>query len=287
MMIRAAAFRELGGFDQDFYMYCEDVDLCRRLRDAGYRVAFFPPAGLTHHEYGSSAGVQERRIYQHARSRGLYTRKHHGAGCRARRCRRSPPGMFAGRIAASEADAPRPRGAGAFCRPRARVAAPRRATGDRGHRGGAKRGAGMSGRVVVTGGLGFIGSELVRALSADGVPVLNIDLDTYAGDSRRLAAVPADAVETVTVDVGDPALTGVIAAERPPVVFHLAAETHVTRSEGAAEVFFHANVDGTRRVLEAARGRGGAAGGAHVHRRGLRAVSRRAVSRGPEAPGRG
>ena len=110
----------------------------------------------------------------------------------------------------------------------------------------------MSGRVVVTGGLGFIGSELVRTLWEDGVRVLNIDLDTYAGDARRLGAVPADAVETVVMDVGDPALTGVIAAERPPLVFHLAAETHVTRSEGAAEVFFHANVEGTRRVLQAA-----------------------------------
>ncbi len=114
----------------------------------------------------------------------------------------------------------------------------------------------MSGRVIVTGGLGFIGSELVRALWADGVPVLNIDLDTYAGDVRRLQAIPADAVETVIMDVTDPALTGVMAAERPPLVFHLAAETHVTRSEGAAEVFFHANVDGTRRVLEAARAAG-------------------------------
>ena len=101
MMIRASAFRELGGFDQDFYMYCEDVDLCRRLRDSGYQIAFFPPAGVTHHEYGSSSGVQERRIYQHARSRGLYTRKHHGAGAE-RAVQTITAGMFVGRIAASK-----------------------------------------------------------------------------------------------------------------------------------------------------------------------------------------
>ena len=101
MMLRANAFRAVGGFDEDFYMYCEDVDLCRRLRDAGYGIAFFPPAGLTHHEYASSSGVQERRIYQHARSRGLYTRKHHGrVGERA--VQTLTAGMFAGRIAASK-----------------------------------------------------------------------------------------------------------------------------------------------------------------------------------------
>ncbi len=51
----------------------------------------------------------------------------------------------------------------------------------------------MSGRVLVTGGLGFIGSAFVRALAADGVAVLNVDADTYAGDDRRLAGVAAGA----------------------------------------------------------------------------------------------
>jgi len=108
----------------------------------------------------------------------------------------------------------------------------------------------MSGRVLVTGGLGFIGSAYVRALADDGIAVLNVDLDTYAGDERRLAGVGR--VETVRMDVAGPGFSDLVARERPPLVVHFAAETHVTRSEGAAGAFFHANVEGTRGVLDAA-----------------------------------
>ena len=110
----------------------------------------------------------------------------------------------------------------------------------------------MSGRVLVTGGLGFIGSAFVRALAADGVAVLNVDADTYAGDERRLAAVAPGLVETVRMDVAAPELAELVRRERPTRIVHFAAETHVTRSEGAAEAFFHANVEGTRGVLDAA-----------------------------------
>ena len=110
----------------------------------------------------------------------------------------------------------------------------------------------MSGRVLVTGGLGFIGSAFVRALAADGAEVLNVDLDTYAGDERRLAGVETGLVETVRMDVTAPELHDLVRRERPPLIVHFAAETHVTRSEGAAEAFFRTNVEGTRRVLDAA-----------------------------------
>ena len=110
----------------------------------------------------------------------------------------------------------------------------------------------MSGRVLVTGGLGFIGSAFVRALTADGERVVNADLDTYAGDERRIAGAPADLVETVRMDVASSELGELVRAERPSLVVHFAAESHVTRSEDAPEVFFHANVAGTRAVLDAA-----------------------------------
>jgi GT2 family glycosyltransferase len=80
MMVRRDALEGVGGLDEGFYMYLEDVDLCRRLRDRGWEIAFFPPAGLVHLENSSTAAVPMRRVYQHARSRGIYARKHHGPG---------------------------------------------------------------------------------------------------------------------------------------------------------------------------------------------------------------
>jgi dTDP-glucose 4,6-dehydratase len=109
----------------------------------------------------------------------------------------------------------------------------------------------VSGPVLVTGGLGFIGSAFVRALAADGEAVLNADLDTYAGDERRIAGA-GELVETVRLDVASPELEELVRAEQPSLVVHFAAESHVTRSEDAPEVFFHANVAGTRAVLDAA-----------------------------------
>lgn len=108
----------------------------------------------------------------------------------------------------------------------------------------------MQDRIVVTGGLGFIGSEFVRRAVAHGADVVNVDADTYAGDRRRLAAVAG--VETVTLDVADLSVAGVISSARPGVVVHFAAETHVTRSERDHESFYRTNVDGTRMVLDAA-----------------------------------
>jgi GT2 family glycosyltransferase len=100
MLVRAEAFREAGGFDEGFYMYLEDVDLCKRLRSAGWDVAFLPYAWLTHLENASSASAPERRIYQHARSRQRYSLKHHGATAAAA-VQALTAGMFAGRIGAS------------------------------------------------------------------------------------------------------------------------------------------------------------------------------------------
>jgi len=110
----------------------------------------------------------------------------------------------------------------------------------------------MHERILVTGGLGFIGSALIRRMTAQGRDVLNVDLDTYAGDGRRVAEAGPGTVRTIRLDVAVPEFTQLVRSERPELIVHCAAESHVTRSEEQEDLFLHANVVGTRRVMEAA-----------------------------------
>ena len=54
MMIRREAFRAVGGFDERYFLYWEDADLCRRLLSRGWRTAYVPQAVVTHHGGRSS-----------------------------------------------------------------------------------------------------------------------------------------------------------------------------------------------------------------------------------------
>ncbi len=79
ILARRMALEAVGGFDEELFIYSEDPDLCLRLSEAGYAIAYFPHASLVHHENATTSGVPERRIYQMERSRAIYSRKHHGA----------------------------------------------------------------------------------------------------------------------------------------------------------------------------------------------------------------
>jgi N-acetylglucosaminyl-diphospho-decaprenol L-rhamnosyltransferase len=78
MLVRRDAFEAVGGFDEGFFLYCEDTDLCRRLWDAGHRVRF-EPAAEVRHVGGASSGVGETQPIA-ARSQVIYARKHLGRG---------------------------------------------------------------------------------------------------------------------------------------------------------------------------------------------------------------
>jgi N-acetylglucosaminyl-diphospho-decaprenol L-rhamnosyltransferase len=74
MLVRRTALEALGGLDEDFFLYCEDIDLCARLRGAGWDIRYEPAASV-HHEGGAS-GPRERLLAVYARNRVLYARKH-------------------------------------------------------------------------------------------------------------------------------------------------------------------------------------------------------------------
>ena len=68
MMLRRAAFEEVGGFDEGYFMYSEEVDLCWRLREKGWRVAYEPAACVVHAVGVSTAHHPYRMIVAHHRS---------------------------------------------------------------------------------------------------------------------------------------------------------------------------------------------------------------------------
>lgn len=77
-LMRGRALDEIGMFDEEFELYSEEADWCRRARDAGWRVVLFPGATMTHAE-GSSSGIERGSPkYLLLESEMLYYRKHHG-----------------------------------------------------------------------------------------------------------------------------------------------------------------------------------------------------------------
>jgi N-acetylglucosaminyl-diphospho-decaprenol L-rhamnosyltransferase len=77
LLVRREAAKQVGYLDPDFFVYSDEVDFARRLRDAGWRSLWVPAAVAIHHEQLSTSGVPERRIVEMARNRDLYMRKHH------------------------------------------------------------------------------------------------------------------------------------------------------------------------------------------------------------------
>jgi GT2 family glycosyltransferase len=78
MLVRREAAVEVGFYDPDFFVYSEEVDFQKRLRDAGWRVLHVPAARAIHHEQlATDRAGSSRRIVQFHRGRDMYMRKHH------------------------------------------------------------------------------------------------------------------------------------------------------------------------------------------------------------------
>jgi len=76
MLVRRKIFQDLNGFDERYFMYVEDADLCRRARDVDYKVVYFPEFEVTHEAHAS--GSREFAIANIYKGLRHYSRKFHG-----------------------------------------------------------------------------------------------------------------------------------------------------------------------------------------------------------------
>jgi N-acetylglucosaminyl-diphospho-decaprenol L-rhamnosyltransferase len=76
LLVRRTALEAVGGLDEDFFLYCEDIDLCARMRTAGWDVRYEPTATARHE--GGVSGPREALLGIYARNRVRYARKHEG-----------------------------------------------------------------------------------------------------------------------------------------------------------------------------------------------------------------
>jgi len=110
-------------------------------------------------------------------------------------------------------------------------------------------------KILVTGGSGFIGSNLVRLLIKEkGASVINLDKLTYAGNSESLADLegnPNYTFEQIDISALGSQLSDLFQRHQPDAVVHLAAESHVDRSIDGPGEFIQTNIVGTFNLLQA------------------------------------
>jgi N-acetylglucosaminyl-diphospho-decaprenol L-rhamnosyltransferase len=76
LLARRDVVEEIGGWDDGFFLYCEDMDVCKRIRDAGYGIVYDPH--VTAHHVGGGSGSRPSLFAVLAESRIRFARKHRG-----------------------------------------------------------------------------------------------------------------------------------------------------------------------------------------------------------------
>ncbi len=107
-------------------------------------------------------------------------------------------------------------------------------------------------KIIVTGGLGFIGSNLIRLLLNKNYYVINIDKISYASNFYNLSDISKSKnYKFIKADIGDKKKIREIFKKFKPIgIFNLAAETHVDRSIDGPQKFIESNIIGTFNLLE-------------------------------------
>lgn len=78
LLTRREVYEQIGGLDEDYFMYSEELDWCRRIKDAGWDIVYLPTAQVLHHVGKSSEQAVTHRHINYQRAKLRYFRKYHG-----------------------------------------------------------------------------------------------------------------------------------------------------------------------------------------------------------------
>ena len=106
-------------------------------------------------------------------------------------------------------------------------------------------------KIIVTGGLGFIGSNLIELLIKKNFYVINLDKVTYSSNFYNTREFNNNNnYKFIKCDISDKKLNNIFFKYKPAAIFNLAAETHVDRSIDSPKNFIKSNIFGTYNLLE-------------------------------------
>lgn len=77
MLMPRKALDQIGLFDEDFFMYGEDIDLCYRIKEGGYKIVYYPEAQIIHYKGGSSKKRRNKVIYDFHNAMWIFYKKHY------------------------------------------------------------------------------------------------------------------------------------------------------------------------------------------------------------------
>ena len=105
-------------------------------------------------------------------------------------------------------------------------------------------------KIIVTGGNGFIGSNLINFLLRKKYFVINIDKNKYSNGSYLLKNLKNKNYKFYKIDINNKKIFSILSKFKPDAIFNLAAETHVDRSIDNPKDFIYSNILGTFNILE-------------------------------------